>query len=771
MLGVVPVLAALLAFSGAPAAAAGAVALAPCPDGAALLRQPAPGGATEAHCAFPDGRLHGPRRVWDAAGALVLEESYRNGLRHGPATTRGPTGAVVESGAWEDGARVGRWVRPAPDGGEPTVVDHRPPALPAAAPAPSADGWSLALGAPARALIPSGDTVWVLAGRALRAVDAATGAVRAEAIAPDPLRSALITGPAGAAAALTTRGEVLLLDGTAARRLHLPLGVRGLAALDADRLVVVDGAGRLHAVDPLSGAPLWTARATWDAVAPVRLGGLVIVGRSQDLRAVALADGARRWQRRLGAPITALAPGRSTGRAFVATADGRVHRLDPSTGESVWTAPLRGLGRPVSLRDDADGLVVLGADAAVRLDPETGAEGDRVTRPKSAADEGDLLGSIACHADRAGLVACAVPGGPAVWAGSVGPLSLPPVRVDGAVWLAGADGVLHARRLDDPEDATHLGTVDALVRGAAAVPVALPLLLTPSPLPDWLDAEAAGADPDAPPLCSPERLHLALDGLGPAVRAAGIVLPDLVLERSPTEEPPRFADGWSVLPLGPPRWNDAAFLPWAPQITAAQPLAAGDAAAVDALLACAGPGAVFHGTLTVFDGAVRRSFSGRITLEPDLSEGPDGLPSCLIAARHADEPLGWFSGPAALGWVRVERWVDAPAAVEWSDGAPVEALGLVVRGPDGLILDSVEQDGPVWTAAAAAGAAWELAAPGRLLRRWSGGLPVPTDEPVWVEDAYDLLFPGPLPDGDRLTLADVGGCPAPPAAPPAPLAP
>jgi hypothetical protein len=764
MRGVPLLLAVAWSTARAAAPAAGVVLRAPCPEGASVVRAPAPGGDIDEHCALPDGRLHGPRRLWGRDGQLRLEEAYREGLRHGPSTARGDDGAVIESGAWEDGARVGRWVRPAPPGGEPTVVHHRALVAPVTAPAPAADGWSLALGAPARALVPAGAIVWVLAGRALRAVDAATGAVLAEATAPDPLRATLVTGPDAAAAALTTRGEILLVDGPAQRRLHVPLGARGLAAFDAGRLVVVDGAGRLHAVDPVSGAPIWTARASWDAVPPVRLGPSVLVARARDLRAVSLGDGARRWQRSFGAPIAALAPGRSVHRAFLATANGQVHRLDASSGESLWAVAVPGLGRPIALRDDADGVVVLGADAAVRLDPDTGAERARVPRPRAAADEGDLLGTIACHADRAGLVACTTLDGTAAWAGGVGPLSLPPVRVGDAVWLAAVGGALHARPVDDPAGATALGTVEAHSPGVDGPPLALPLWTTPLPLPAWLEEAdvAAAADPaaDAPLPCAPERLRLDVSALSPTARAAGLVLDGFGLERLRTEAPPRFAADWEVGPLGLPRWHDAALLPWAPQVLSAVPDTEGDAAAVDALLACEGPAAQFSGTLTLFDGAVRRAYSGRITLTPALTTGPGPAPSCLLAATHAGAPLGWFSAPAALGWVRAERWIEAEAPVGWADGAAVGALGLTVFAPDGEVLDSLTVDGPVWAAPAEDGSdAWGLGAPGRALRRYPGGLPVPVGEPIWVEEAFVLRYPGPLPDGPTVPLAEVGGCP------------
>lgn len=108
--------------------------------------------------------------------------------------------------------------------------------------------------------------------------------------------------------------------------------------------------------------------------------------------------GALVWRASLGQPAVAFAADASpTTGVFVATADRAVHRLDVTTGATVWShlvAPRVGAGAgatTVALRYDAAldrVLVAMGGDVVEMLDPDTGA---LVARREFAAAQGTVL--------------------------------------------------------------------------------------------------------------------------------------------------------------------------------------------------------------------------------------------------------------------------------------------------------------------------------------------------------------------------------------------
>ncbi|MFI1014093.1 PQQ-binding-like beta-propeller repeat protein [Streptomyces sp. NPDC020965] len=142
--------------------------------------------------------------------------------------------------------------------------------------------------------------------------------------------------------------------------------------------VVPVGAGRLDALDPVSGAVRWTADTS--SYATVRHVGdtVLLVGDSGRVRALDAATGAKRWERRHGGVGTQwLATPGGTGPALGATpsADGgstRITAVDPVSGEKLWEKRHKGSLRPVGASGNALYLVTEDKDgftgAVVRLD-------------------------------------------------------------------------------------------------------------------------------------------------------------------------------------------------------------------------------------------------------------------------------------------------------------------------------------------------------------------------------------------------------------------
>lgn len=119
------------------------------------------------------------------------------------------------------------------------------------------------------------------------------------------------------------------------------------------RIFVLDGSGRLHAVDPASGRQIWSADTLAGAgrtgllrrrgEAPPSGGGLgagdgrvyAATGLG-DVVAYNAADGSEIWRAGLGAPVHA-SPLVASGRVFVASNDSELYALAADTGVVQWT--------------------------------------------------------------------------------------------------------------------------------------------------------------------------------------------------------------------------------------------------------------------------------------------------------------------------------------------------------------------------------------------------------------------------------------------------
>jgi outer membrane protein assembly factor BamB len=133
-----------------------------------------------------------------------------------------------------------------------------------------------------------------------RVLDAATGVVKRTIDLPASLTSELVAAGGGAFLAR--------------------LGERGLALLEAKTLAV-----KWKADGPFSGVPCVE-------------GGQVFVGTSEGMFfAFELADGKKRWERRLEGTVGA--PACDAKRVYVGTSLGKFHALDRVTGKVVWERP------------------------------------------------------------------------------------------------------------------------------------------------------------------------------------------------------------------------------------------------------------------------------------------------------------------------------------------------------------------------------------------------------------------------------------------------
>lgn len=142
------------------------------------------------------------------------------------------------------------------------------------------------------------------------------------------------------------------------------------------------------------------------------------------LRALALEDGARLWQRDLGAPIAAT-PAVADGMVYVTTRDGRLHALDAASGTVRWT-----------VESDVPRPMPWGHESGDRYTPSPAVSGGLVVW--AAAD------GVVRATDRESGVArwTAATGGP-IWSS--------PAVADGVVYVGSADGMLYALDLDSGE--------------------------------------------------------------------------------------------------------------------------------------------------------------------------------------------------------------------------------------------------------------------------------------------------------------------------------
>lgn len=151
-------------------------------------------------------------------------------------------------------------------------------------------------------------------------------------------------------------------------------GLRVVPAPDA--VFTADVNGKVFALDPANGKPIWTAETGTRLISGPSLSGAAAFIGTLDAEVVALAraDGAELWRATLSSEV--LAPPVSDGNVVVArTVDGRIYGLSAVDGEQLWVVDrsvpsltLRGLAEPVLFA----GAAMIGMDngriLAIRLE-------------------------------------------------------------------------------------------------------------------------------------------------------------------------------------------------------------------------------------------------------------------------------------------------------------------------------------------------------------------------------------------------------------------
>lgn len=225
-----------------------------------------------------------------------------------------------------------------------------------------------------------------------------------------------------------------------------------------DGVVYFHGGGRLHALDAVTGAELWSYQTGDQAAAPggvptrpVVDGGVVHLTSGSRVAAVDAADGAERW--RFDAPAVffsppAYVPGPAVtgGGVYVADCLGTVYAIDPDTGRDRWRVATeqRQSVEPVLV---SGGAVMLGAGSALyTLDAVSGtpkwrfaAQGEIVGTPVIA--DGRMHFGSADHC----LYTVDAGGGQLRWKLETGgEITGSPVVADGVVYASSKDRCVYA---------------------------------------------------------------------------------------------------------------------------------------------------------------------------------------------------------------------------------------------------------------------------------------------------------------------------------------
>ncbi len=244
-----------------------------------------------------------------------------------------------------------------------------------------------------------------------------------------------------------------------------------------ERLVVLTWDGDVVGLESATGTERWRVKAPRDRVDGPWLGGsagVAVVGREDDAHLVGygVGDGASRWERDLGAPVTGVAacPGyRLVAATHRAAGTLRIHAIDPADGSTLWLEPAEG-----AVLGAASGHVFVGVRSGLgrllsRIDAYRCADGTRVavtgTESRYAEWRGADRGrALVHHFNQPGGQGslCVVPldgGGPTCLApGDRSPAKLPL----GAAALVGdrlyfAVGRIEARNLNPNPDAWLVG--------------------------------------------------------------------------------------------------------------------------------------------------------------------------------------------------------------------------------------------------------------------------------------------------------------------------
>lgn len=194
-----------------------------------------------------------------------------------------------------------------------------------------------------------------------------------DGLGEESVRLAPVVGEQQLAVA-SRNGVVALVDRTTGkpvwrRRTGLPLV--GGPGLGYGLVVVATAKGELVALAQADGSEKWRASLGAAAVSAPAIGADVVVVQAGDgvVHALARADGAARWTYNTSVPALSLhgnaAPLLADNRIYVASAAGKVARLDPATGVPDWelrVATNNGRTELERMNDIVAGLLRLGDD-------------------------------------------------------------------------------------------------------------------------------------------------------------------------------------------------------------------------------------------------------------------------------------------------------------------------------------------------------------------------------------------------------------------------
>jgi eukaryotic-like serine/threonine-protein kinase len=187
----------------------------------------------------------------------------------------------------------------------------------------------------------SGDTLFVAAGYALRAIDAETGVERWSV----PLRFAGSCSPVvdgNLVYVATQEGHVSAFAAASGEEVwHYRNDnlLFGSPAVAEGVVVIADEAGVVTAIDARTGRELWQKPAGGEAfTTPAIAQGVAFVATNEpSLTAFDLKSGSQLWRRDIGGESS---PAAGDGVVFVGGDDQSVRALDAATGETHWSSPL-----------------------------------------------------------------------------------------------------------------------------------------------------------------------------------------------------------------------------------------------------------------------------------------------------------------------------------------------------------------------------------------------------------------------------------------------
>lgn len=190
-------------------------------------------------------------------------------------------------------------------------------------------------------------------------------------------------GPARAGDVLLVAdpGKVSALDPRTGRRLWSYEGGRP-PVRQAPGPVLIGPDGILRALDSRTGKPVWTGPGGLSALLAAESG--TVYARDPAGRVVAVRHGAATplWRSREAVAADGAVAVAGEGRLVVTTAEGRVHALDPASGQTSWEAADAAHGLPGAV---GEGLLVFGGATLRGFDAQDGA---RLWEAKPAAGNG-----------------------------------------------------------------------------------------------------------------------------------------------------------------------------------------------------------------------------------------------------------------------------------------------------------------------------------------------------------------------------------------------